>query len=86
MIQHRGAKSKSTVKLKELPQGALEPLSNTAEQDEEEPTYPTVIRQARSNMRKFENCVLLTRVGSFYEVVLSSLVDYIVLTVAAALF
>ncbi|KAL8631691.1 hypothetical protein Q9189_002598 [Teloschistes chrysophthalmus] len=76
VIQHRGAKSKSTVKLKELPQGALEPLSNTAEQDEEEPTYPTVIRQARSNMRKFENCVLLTRVGSFYELYFEQAVEY----------
>lgn len=31
------------------------------------PQYPTVILQARNNMRKFENCVLLTRVGGFYE-------------------
>ncbi|KAL9586308.1 MAG: hypothetical protein Q9212_000976 [Teloschistes hypoglaucus] len=76
VIQQRGAKSKSTVKLKELPQGALEPLSNTAEQDEEEPTYPTVIRQARNNMQKFENCVLLTRVGSFYELYFEQAVEY----------
>jgi len=26
-----------------------------------------VLKQARSNMLKFENCVLLTRVGGFYE-------------------
>lgn len=31
------------------------------------PSYPTVILQAQNNMRKFENCVLLTRVGGFYE-------------------
>ena len=31
------------------------------------PAYPTVVLQARNNMRKYENCVLLTRVGSFYE-------------------
>lgn len=28
---------------------------------------PTVLLQARNNMRKFESCVLLTRVGGFYE-------------------
>jgi|SRR5579862_676808 len=62
----RGAKSSSRVKLADLPQGsiAIEPLP----QDEGKPAYPTVLQQARSNMNKFENCVLLTRVGSFYEV------------------
>jgi hypothetical protein len=62
----RGAKSRSRVRLADLPQGgiALEPLPR----DEDRPTYPTVVQQARSNMTKFENCVLLTRVGSFYEV------------------
>ena len=30
--------------------------------------YPTVVQQALDNMKKYENCVLLTRVGSFYEV------------------
>ncbi|CAK7210528.1 MutS protein 1 [Sporothrix bragantina] len=31
------------------------------------PAYPTVVLQARRNMHKFANCVLLTRVGGFYE-------------------
>ena len=31
------------------------------------PAYPTVVLQARRNMHKFSNCVLLTRVGGFYE-------------------
>lgn len=64
----RGAKSKITVKLEDLPQGALEPMPDTAEEEDQGPTYPTVVRQARNNMRKFNNCVVLTRVGSFYEV------------------
>ena len=63
-----GAKSKITVKLEDLPQGALEPMPDTADKDDQGPTYPTVVRQARNNMRKFDNCVVLTRVGSFYEV------------------
>jgi len=41
----------------------LEPLRL----DDDAPAYPTVVLQARNNMRKFENCVLLTRVGGFYE-------------------
>ena len=63
--QNRGKKTKSSVRLNNLPQGAipLEPLSL----EEDVPAYPTVVLQARSNMRKFENCVLLTRVGGFYE-------------------
>ena len=66
--QVRGAKSSSIVKLKELPQGILmtdlEPLS----EPDNGPIYPTTIQQARTNMRKYESCVLLTRVGGFYEV------------------
>ena len=68
VVHYRGAKSKSTVKFEELPQGVLEPALSTAEHDDEGPAYPTVIRQARNNMRKYDNCVVLTRVGSFYEV------------------
>jgi DNA mismatch repair ATPase MutS len=50
-----------------LPQGlisfSLEPLPI----EELEPALPTVLLQAHNNIRKFENCVLLTRVGGFYE-------------------
>ncbi|ESZ99531.1 MutS2 protein [Sclerotinia borealis F-4128] len=46
-----------------LPLEPLEPL----ETEHEAPPYPTVIMQARSNMLKFENCVVVTRVGGFYE-------------------
>jgi hypothetical protein len=61
-------KLSSTVNLEDidkLPQGliSLEPLPI----EETEPALPTVLLQARNNIRKFENCVLLTRVGGFYE-------------------
>jgi DNA mismatch repair ATPase MutS len=64
----RGKKTKTVVQLDDLPQGriALDPLPTPAEQDER-PSYPTVVQQARQNMAKFTNCVLLTRVGGFYE-------------------
>ena len=42
------------------------------DRDDAQPVYPTVVQQARDNMRKFDKCVLLTRVGSFYEVCISS--------------
>ena len=67
-IQYCGVKSRSMVKLKELPQGALGPPLKTDEEDDASPAYPTVLRQVRNNMRRFDNCVVLTRVGSFYEV------------------
>lgn len=38
------------------------------EKEDESPAYPTVVQQAKDNMRKFEDCVVLTRVGGFYEV------------------
>ena len=66
--QIRGAKSTATVKLKELPQGILNADLRVLTDDENGPTYPTVVQQARANMRKYESCVLLTRVGGFYEV------------------
>lgn len=63
--QIRGKKTKASIKLDELPQGVI-PLESLP-YEEDAPAYPTVVQQARSNMRKFENCVLLTRVGGFYE-------------------
>jgi hypothetical protein len=64
-VQNRGARTKSSIKLDDLPQGVipLEPLPL----EEKEPVLPTVLKQVRSNMIKFENCVVLTRVGGFYE-------------------
>lgn len=69
-IQARGKKSKATVRLKDLPQGVLKPDNSFADWKNEGPAYPTVVQQARNNMRTFSDCVLLTRVGGFYEVCL----------------
>ncbi|KAL7267211.1 MutS protein 1, partial [Rhizina undulata] len=55
-------------KLAELPQGALQPLEPFPKDDEKPlPAFPPVMEQALQNMRSFPNCVLLTRVGGFYE-------------------
>ena len=63
--RNRGKKTKSIITLDDPPQGliALDPLPL----EDEVPSYPTVVLQARNHMRKHENCVLLTRVGGFYE-------------------
>lgn len=67
-LQVRGKKTKTTVNLADLPQGVLPPLETLPEEEtKDEPAYPTVVLQARRNMQKFDNCVLLTRVGGFYE-------------------
>jgi MutS domain I len=53
------------MRVEDLPQGTI-PLDSVPMEDDA-PVYPTVVLQARANMRKFDNCVLLTRVGGFYE-------------------
>ena len=67
--QVRGKKTRTVVRLEDLPQGVIRPADPAPprEADEPAPAYPTVILQARRNMDKFDNCVLLTRVGGFYE-------------------
>ena len=73
----RGKKTRSTVKLSDLPQGVFAlPETQPAEEEDAAPAYPTVIQQARHNMRKFENCVLLTRVGGFYELYFEHAEEY----------
>lgn len=66
-IHQRGAKTKTTVKLKDLPQGVLK-LDAYDDRVDEVPRYPTVVQGHRNNMQTFKNCVVLTRVGGFYEV------------------
>lgn len=63
----RGVKTQSVLKLSDVPQGLLpiEPLP--PDRDDNGPVYPTVVQQAKNHMKKFDNCVLLTRVGGFYE-------------------
>ncbi|KAI1619111.1 DNA mismatch repair protein MutS [Exophiala viscosa] len=66
-VQRRGAKTMSRKKVKELPQGAIQAEALPEIPPDDEPQYPTVLQGVRNNMAKFDNCVLLTRVGNFYE-------------------
>jgi hypothetical protein len=61
--------------LDDLPQG-LVPLEPLPLPEEHIPAYPTVVLQARRNMRKFDGCVLLTRVGGFYELYFEHAEEY----------
>ncbi|THZ10624.1 hypothetical protein D6C95_00423 [Aureobasidium pullulans] len=66
----RGAKTKSTIKFHHLPQGALAPLPLSSLEDDAESqvqVYPRVIQQHLNNVNKFSDCVVLTRIGNFYE-------------------
>lgn len=67
-ILHRGAKSKAILKVNELPQGSLGGAPALEKSKDEGPQYPSVVQQAWHHMRKFHDCVVLTRVGNFYEV------------------
>ena len=53
--------------LGQLQQGPLE-AEALPPQDDAEPEYPPLLQQVRNNMLKFRHCVLVTRVGGFYEV------------------
>ncbi|KAH7162753.1 MutS2 protein [Dactylonectria estremocensis] len=86
-LQARGKKTKTTVKLSDLPQGLIQPRASQLASPsppstpldplpQDEPAYPTVVLQARRNMRKFDNCVLLTRVGGFYELYFEHAEEY----------
>lgn len=66
-IQYRGVKSRATISLNDLPQRTYTAEHSISEIENVGPAYPTVVQQARNNMRKFDKCVLLTRVGGFYE-------------------
>lgn len=63
----RGAKRKTTVQASSLPQGVLSPLPKTSDDAVPEKSYPPVLQQHLNNVRKFNDCVVLTRVGDFYE-------------------
>ncbi|KAF2764167.1 hypothetical protein EJ03DRAFT_35710 [Teratosphaeria nubilosa] len=72
----RGAKTKTIIKRGSLPQGVLPPLAVDESQDAPAKTYPTVLQQHLNNIRKFKDCVVLTRVGDFYELYFDQVEQY----------
>ncbi|EFR02103.1 DNA mismatch repair protein mutS [Nannizzia gypsea CBS 118893] len=76
IVPWRGAKTKSAARLSDLVQGPLESNKPLAPFTDDVPQYPTVIQGAKYNMQKFPNCVLLTRVGNFYELYFHQAEEY----------
>jgi DNA mismatch repair ATPase MutS len=73
----RGAKRTSTIKANSLPQGVLPALPKLSEEGQEpEKSYPPVLQQHLNNIRKFHDCVVLTRVGDFYEMYFDQVEQY----------
>jgi hypothetical protein len=67
--QIRGAKRKTVIDLDNLPQGAIDDgFEKLPPQDDEASDYPPLLQQVHNNMLKFSHCVVVTRVGGFYEV------------------
>lgn len=75
-IQVRYAKTKTTVDAGELPQASLPPLPDTGEDVAPERKYPPLLQQHLDNMRAFSDCILLTRVGDFYEMYFDHVEQY----------
>lgn len=74
-LQAAVKRTRKTVKLSDLPQGKI-PAKPLPVEEQNGPPYPTVVLQARQNMDKFDKCVLLTRVGSFYELYFEHAEEY----------
>ena len=66
-IVYRGAKSQATISVDQLVRNTSSVEPRLPYLEDVGPSYPKVVQQARDNMQKFDKCVLLTRVGGFYE-------------------
>jgi hypothetical protein len=68
-MQLRGAKRKVVIDLDSLPQGPIEDgFDALPPQEDEASDYPPLLQQVHNNMLRFSHCVVITRVGGFYEV------------------
>lgn len=65
-ISRRNAGTKLRKSIEELPQGLQAPLEPFVEKETSK--YSPVMDEVLQNQRRFPKCVLLTRVGQFYEV------------------
>jgi DNA mismatch repair ATPase MutS len=76
IIFKRGAKRKTTLKLDDLIQGVLPALPKLEADSPPEKVYPPVLQQHLNNVRKFSDCIVLTRVGDFYEMYFDQVDQY----------
>ena len=66
LTSRRNAGTKLRKSLEDLPQGLQAPLEPFIEKEASK--YSPVIDEVLQNQRRFPKCILLTRVGQFYEV------------------
>ena len=64
------------MKASSLPQGVLPALPPDESDKAPTKTYPTVLQQHLNNVRRFKDCVVLTRVGDFYEMYFDQVEQY----------
>jgi DNA mismatch repair ATPase MutS len=76
IIFKRGVKRKTTLKLDDLVQGVLPALPKLEADSPPEKVYPPVLQQHLNNVRKFSDCIVLTRVGDFYEMYFDQVDQY----------
>nr|POF20014.1 muts protein like 1 [Quercus suber] len=74
--QCRGVKTKTMVKANTLLQGVLPPLPMVEPDESPAKSYPSMLQQHLNNIRKFNDCVVLTRVGDFYELYFEQVDQY----------
>jgi hypothetical protein len=75
-VQKRTAKRKTVIDLDDIPQGAIQIDVAKIPLEDDEPDYPPLLQQVRNNMLKFSHCVVLTRVGGFYELYFEHAEEY----------
>ena len=63
----RAAKSVSSSNLRALAQKPLDGLRPLGNENGKAAKYPTVVQEAYDNMQRYQDCVVLTKVGGFYE-------------------
>ncbi|TID17391.1 2 protein [Venturia nashicola] len=72
----RGVKRQTSLAVKAIPQGSLPENPLDIIDPDDGPAFPTVVQQAKNNMEKFSHCVVLTRVGNFYELYFEHAEEY----------
>jgi DNA mismatch repair ATPase MutS len=75
-LARKAAKATSTVSTNSLPQGARSPLPPFQGPEEADKSYSRVLQQHLDNVRKYRDCVVLTRIGDFYEMYFDQVEQY----------
>lgn len=56
------------IDLNDIPQGVIDDGLDELPPQDDDSEYPPLLQQVYNTMLKFSHCVVITRVGGFYEV------------------